>query len=219
MQLMRSFATSLAFLLAPGLVFAQSAENTAPGAQGPMTVERLRSGFQITPEVKVTQVNRTTSELVGGSAGWVTDETFFVGGAGYWLANQSSTRKMAYGGVVLQWLARTDERIGFSVRGLLGAGSATLPETVTQVIFPPHYPFGPDGRVDPLMPRTVTTASVRVRGGFFVAEPEADLTMRLSKRVRLTGGVGYRAVSREHRDGTSLGGITGSLGLTVDLKM
>ena len=131
---------------------------------------------------------------------------------------------MAYGGLVVQWLARTDERVGFSVKGLLGAGGATTAETVTEVLYPPNFPFGPDGHMltgDPLMHPTLTTttASVRVRQGFFVAEPEANLTVRLTKGVRLAGGVGYRAVSRDHRNGTQLSGATGSLGLQFDLKM
>lgn len=206
----------------PSLASAQA--NTAPVTQGPMTVERLHNGFLIAPDVKLTEVDHTTSGLIGGSAGWVTDETFFIGGGGYWLANQSSTRKMAYGGLVVQWLARTDERVGFSVKGLLGAGGATTAETVTEVLYPPNFPFGPDGHMltgDPLMHPTLTTttASVRVRQGFFVAEPEANLTVRLTKGVRLAGGVGYRAVSRDHRNGTQLSGATGSLGLQFDLKM
>ncbi|MBI3403506.1 MAG: hypothetical protein HY048_19005 [Acidobacteria bacterium] len=225
---MTSFRT-LTFILslfcAPAFAIAQQAgASTAQpiGTQGPMTVERMHTGFLITPGVKITDVARTTSELVGGSAGWVTDRTFFIGAGGYWLANQSSTRKMGYGGLVVQWLARTDERVGFSVKGLFGAGAATVPGTATQVLFPPNYPFGPDGHMltgDPLMHPTMTTTTVRLRQEFFVAEPEANLTLRLTKRVRLAGGVGYRAVSRDHRDGTQLSGVTGTVGLQWDVGM
>jgi hypothetical protein len=213
---------SLLCCQASGVAWAQS--NTTPVTSGPMTVERLHEGFLIAPDVKISNVDHTTSELVGGSAGWVTDQTFFIGGGGYWLANQSSTRKMGYGGLVVQWLAHSDNRIGFSVKGLLGAGGATVGATVTELIYPPNFPFGPDGRMltgnqltQPAL--TTTTATVRLHEGFFVAEPEANLTVRLSKRVRLAGGLGYRAVSRDRRDGTQLSGATGSLGLQFDLKM
>jgi hypothetical protein len=217
----RALALVLSLLCAPAFAFAQQAgASTAQpiSTQGPMTVERLHNGFLIAPDVKITDVARTTSELVGGSAGWVTDQTFFIGAGGYWLANQSSTRRMGYGGLVVQWLARTDERVGFSVKGLLGAGAATVAATVTQVSYPPNFPFGPDGRMltgDPLMHPTLTTttATVRLHQGFFVAEPEANLTLRLTKRMRLAGGLGYRTVSRDRRDGTRLSGATGSVGL------
>jgi len=224
----RMFRTGIVCLvcaLAPSLVSAQTGgATTPPVTSGPMTVERLHNGFLITPDAKITEVDHATSALVGGSAGWVTDETFFIGGGGYWLANQSSTRKMGYGGLVVQWLAHTDSRIGVSVKGLLGAGGATVGATVTELVYPPNFPFGPDGHMltgDPLTHPTLTTttATVRVHEAFFVAEPEANLTVRLTKRVRLAGGLGYRAISRDRRDTTQLSGVTGSLGLQFDLKM
>src|SRR4029450_3196196 len=110
-----------------------AAQTATPVNQGPMIVERMHSGFVVVPDVKVPEVDRTTSALAGGYAGWLTDKTFFIGGGGYWLANQASDRKMAYGGLVLQLLARTDRRVGFGVKGLIGGGRATLGTTVTQI--------------------------------------------------------------------------------------
>ena len=51
-----------------------------PVMQGPMTIEAIHSGFLAAPDVKITEVDRKTSALVGGYAGWVTDDTFFIGG-------------------------------------------------------------------------------------------------------------------------------------------
>jgi hypothetical protein len=218
-RMVRTAIVSLTCVLASSLASAQTGGGTStPVTSGPMTVERLHGGFLITPDAKITEVDHTTSALVGGSAGWVTDETFFIGGGGYWLANQSSTRKMGYGGLVVQWLAHTDNRIGFSVKGLFGAGAATVGATVTELVYPLN---GPILNNDPLMRPILTTrtAIVPLHEGFFVAEPEANLTLRLTKRVRLAGGLGYRAVSRDRRDGTQLSGATGSLGLQFDLKM
>jgi len=208
--------------LASSVASAQTGTSAAPVTQGPMTVERLHNGFLISPDVKITEVDHTTSALVGGSAGWVSDETFFVGGGGYWLANQSSTREMWYGGLVVQWLAHSDDRIGFGVKGLFGAGGATGGATVAEPVYPLNFPFGPDGRplnLDPRPALTIRTVTVPVHEGFFVAEPEANLTLRLTKGVRLAGGLGYRAVSRDHRNGTQLGGVAGSLGLQFNLGM
>ena len=77
---------------------AQGAPGTAspqgPNSQGPMIVERVKSGFLVAPDVKITEVDNSTSELVGAYAGWLTDQTFFIGGGGYWLANTSGDRDM-----------------------------------------------------------------------------------------------------------------------------
>jgi len=99
-----------------------------------MIIERIHSGFLVAPDVKVTEVDKKTSELVGGYAGWVTDDTFFIGGGGYWLANQSHDREMAYGGLVVQWLAHTSNRFGYSAKGLVGAGRATLSSPLPQIL-------------------------------------------------------------------------------------
>src|SRR5262245_3329076 len=76
---------AMAVLLVAASASAQS--TGTPATQGPMVVERVHSGFLAAPDVKVTEVDGTTSALAGGYAGWLSDETFFVGGGGYWLAN------------------------------------------------------------------------------------------------------------------------------------
>jgi hypothetical protein len=215
-RMLRTGMVCLTCALVPGLASAQTGGTSTPVTSGPMTVERLHNGFLLSPDVKITEVDHTTSELVGASAGWVTDDTFFIGAGGYWLANQASTRKMGYGGLVVQWLAHKDNRVGFGVKSLFGAGGATVGATVTQLVYPL------DGRIvnnDPLARPILptTTVTVPLHEGFFVAEPEANLTLRLTKRVRLAGGLGYRAVSRDRRDGTQLSGATGSLGLQFNL--
>jgi hypothetical protein len=160
--------------------------------QGPMIVERIQGGFLAAPDVKITTVDRRTSELVGGYAGWLTDKTFFVGGSGYWLVNNSSSRSMAYGGVDIRWLARTDRRIGWSISGLIGGGEATLG----------------DPRIEHFRRRFD-------RETFFVAEPEATVLVRLSRRMRLSGGAGYRAIESGRHDDGRLSGATGTVSLQI----
>ena len=115
-------ATMIIAALAPAAMAQDASEQrTAAGgsqSQGPMVVERVHSGFLVAPDFKVTEVNRVTSELAGAYAGWVVDDTFFIGGGGYWLANPNRNREMAYGGLVAQWLARTNRRVGYSVKPL-----------------------------------------------------------------------------------------------------
>jgi hypothetical protein len=185
---------------------ADSASSAAPpAAQGPMTVERIDSGFLIAPDFKVTTVDHTTSELAGVYGGWLTDNTFLVGAGGYWLTNGTSDRQMGYGGVVLQWLAHANDPIGFSAKTLIGGGQATLSTPVSQYFAagdPRATAFGPNARI-------------RYREGFFVAEPEVDLLVRFSRHVRLTVGAGYRLIGDDGGDVNRLHGATGSVGLQV----
>ena len=142
-------------------------------------------------------------------AGWVADEALFVGGGGYWLANRSGGRRMAYGGFVMQWLARSNDRVGFGAKALIGGGQATLTDTFTQLI---RVPAVPPSR------QTTTrqvTSEVRVRDEFFVVEPELDARVRLTKSIRLTGGIGYRLIGGDRRDDTRLRGAVGSLALQI----
>jgi hypothetical protein len=200
------------------LPIAASAQTAAGGAapstsQGPMIVERIHSGFLVAPDVKVTEVDKKTSELVGGYAGWVADETIFIGGGGYWLANNSREREMAYGGLVVQWLAHANDRVGFSAKGLVGAGRATLASPASDLI----ARGDPRGRIDPADPRrtVLTNTVVRFREDFFVAEPEIDLLLRLTQHLRLTAGAGYRFTGGERRDDSRLRGAVGSVGLQI----
>jgi hypothetical protein len=199
---------------------AQSADVDQPVSQGPMTLERIHSGFVVAPDFKITEVDNRTSGLAGAYAGWLTDETILVGGGGYWLANQASDRKMAYGGLVVQWLVIKDRRIGFSAKGLVGGGRATLGDTITQFARTPEITNSPlrgfDPRtVDGVTRGTLTSTRVRVHQDFFLVEPEADLVVRLARNVRLVGGVGYRLTSTERRDDDRLRRATGSLAVQI----
>jgi hypothetical protein len=186
----------------------------------------MHSGFVVAPDVKVTEVDNKTSALAGGYAGWLTDDALFIGGGGYWLANQTSDRKMAYGGLVVQWLARTDRTIGFGAKGLVGGGQATLGSTLPQLLGGPVPPTTrlPDLFNDPRLSRFRNDIDrlfrggdtrVRFREGFFVAEPEVDVVVRLTRQLRLTGGVGYRLIASDDLDDRRLRGATGSVALQI----
>jgi hypothetical protein len=174
---------------------------------GPMTIERLHSGFLGGPDVKITDVDGHASVLVGGQGGWIADDTIFVGGAGYWLTNGTHDREMAYGGLVVQWLAHGDRRLGYGLRGLVGGGEATLSSTIAVPIY---------GHVRPnRVPIDFRQTTVRYYQGFFVAEPEGNLFVKINDHLRLVGGVGYRFVGAEHHDDSRLSGVTGSIGVQI----
>ena len=214
---MRACITSLMLCLLP---IAATAQTTTPGgaaSQGPMIVERVHSGFLVAPDFKITEVDGKTSELAGGYAGWLTDGKIFFGGGGYWLANQSSDREMAYGGLIVQWLARTNERFGFSAKGLVGGGRATLSSSVSDILQLSDRDRTSLGRIDQgdLSRARLTDSRIRFREDFFVAEPEVDLLVRLTKRLRLTGGAGYRFTAGEGQNDNRLHGAVGSVGLQI----
>ena len=189
--------------LAPVPAVAQ--DTAADGqAQAPsrMQVTQLKNGWLGAPDVKFTQVNDDAATLVGGYGGWVTEGTFLVGGGGYWLANRSDDFEMAYGGLVVEWLARTDHRIGFGARALVGGGTATLGLGYTDLYGKAPIPV--DGRTarfghrdhgghhGPFPPGDPTTLRYLVSENFFVAEPQANMLVNLTSWMRINAGVGYR---------------------------
>jgi hypothetical protein len=210
----RAILVSVMACFVPLSAAAQS-RAVAPRTQGPMTVEPIHSGFLVAPDFKITEVDRKTSGLVGGYAGWATDDTFFVGAGGYWLANTNrNDPEMAYGGLVVQWLALKSGRVGVGVKGLFGGGEATVSDNITITPRVPEF-RGENGRV--VAPAPALVQRVRFREGFVIAEPEALLSVRLSKQVRLTAGAGYRFTGTDRRSigGDRLDGATGSLALQI----
>jgi hypothetical protein len=215
-QVLCALAAGLAAVFFPA---ASSAQTAAPN-QGPMIVERVHSGFMVAPDVKITEVDHHTSELVGGYGGWLTDDAIFVGGGGYWLANNTSDRSMAYGGLVVQWMAHTNDKVGYSLRGLVGGGQARLTDTIVQP-FPVPLPL--DGRglvpsrndITQLIRFSTRTANVRFHEGFFLAEPDVDVMLRVARHMRIAVGAGYRFVGTDGPDSSRLRGATGSIALQI----
>jgi hypothetical protein len=151
-----------------------------------------------------------TSELVGAYGGRIFDNTWLIGGGGYWMANQSRDRELGYGGVVVQWLARTSAPLGFSLKGLVGGGGTSLTQTITPVLRP--FPVDRDDRRDITTGRSV---NVRTHQAFFVAEPEADVLVRLTRHMRLTVGAGYRFVAADRGGDSQLRGPVGTVGVQI----
>lgn len=208
-------ATLVAFVacLVPLSAVAQPADSTVPRTQGPMIIEPMHNGFLVAPDFKVTEVDRKTSELIGGYAGWLTDDRFFIGGGGYWLANGNrNDREMAYGGLVAHWLVWNSGRFGVGAKGLVGGGQATLADTITVRV--PEVRT--NGRV--IVPATNVSQRIRVRDAFLLAEPEAQLSFKLMKQLRVAVGAGYRFTGSDRRGGfrgDRLDGATGSVALQI----
>jgi len=182
---------------------AQTSDQTQAG--GPLIVQRIRSAFVVQPDAKITEVDGRTSTLVGGQAGVLTDDTFLVGGAVYTIANRADDRKMTYGGLVLGWQFLQGRRVSFGVKGLVGAGWATLGDDVT---FERGRFF--DGRRRPIGATTVRVLDER---GFFTAEPQATLQWRILRWLAIDASGGYRAVAGADRFDDRLRGAVGTIGV------
>jgi hypothetical protein len=105
------------------------------------------------------------------------------------------------------------------MKALVGGGEATLVEAVSLLLYPATTHASRTATSQPAMP-TSTTINVRVRDGFFLAEPEANVFVKLARNVRLTGGLGYRLVDGgrnfDHHDNDNrLRGVTGSIALQI----
>ena len=188
-------------------------------AQGPMIVERVHNGFAVAPDFKVSRFDQSDARLAGGYAGWVFDDAFLIGGGGYYLTNNSRAHKMAYGGAVIGWFARTNSPIGFGVRGLFGGGQATLAATLSGLPIP--VPVNVNGRRDR---RDVPGIDFSQRPGpgdrqvmfdqqFVIVEPQADLFIKIARSIRLDAGVGYRVIGGAEGVEKRLRGVAGTIGV------
>jgi hypothetical protein len=200
-----------------GTALAQPAPEPRPGQ---LVVERIQSGWLFAPDARAADLDGNTGALAGGYIGRITDRSWVIGGGGYFLTNRDDDFKLAYGGPVFEWLVRTDRRIGFGVRTLVGFGAATLPLPITDFINPRVLASSSSGRrgdhndfrhFDP-------NATVAVDDDFFVAEPQVNVMWNLSAGQRLVFGVGYRAVANAPLLGDQLNGVSGSVAYQIGGK-
>jgi len=198
----------------PAVAQEAAAKNPAAdqGQQGPLVFQPVQSGWVMAPEVKATEFSDHYGTMVGAYVGWLTDESFLIGGSAYWLVDGAPDRGLAYGGLLLGWYAPIGRVARFGARGLVGAGSGTTGLTLTS---PPW-----DGR--PCChtwdkPPADTSEPVTWRGAysthFLIAEPEASFVVRLSDWMSINASVGYRFVGWANGFEDRFRGPTGSIGI------
>jgi len=227
---------ALLAVLSGATVFSQQEPDSSAGqsdpvdetqqASGPMVVERVESGLVITPEVKFTQIDSDTVALVGGYGGWVFDQRLLFGFGGYTHADPRDDQKFGYGGLVVEWFTPKRNRVSFSVRTLVGAGTATL---AGENVFGREgrlfddffrgfdfdrrgrapFPFDFDGDDD--------FFRFRQQQVFFVIEPQANVYFAVSSRVRLGLGAGYRVVAADRDFDARLRGAVGTIQVQIAL--
>ena len=121
----RSFRRVLALALGACALGGAAAAQEPEAATGPV-VERIRSGFVVAPDLKITGVDGGSGALAGLYGGFVTDRRLLLGGGAYWLTGGPGSVDLAYGGGLVEWFANPRGRLDVSVRSLFGAGRATL---------------------------------------------------------------------------------------------
>ena len=207
---MRTCAILLTTILVPLAAVAQ--ERTPPPAPNSgIVIERIHDDFVVSPDFKITDVDDRTGNLAGFTAGVLKADTFFVGGAGYWLTNGSENDfEMIYGGLVLGWNLRPEHRVQFGARGLLGGGSATLGSDVLA-----RDDRNPPGRPTPRGTGSLRTVRVGVHEDFFVAEPQATFGARLTNHLDLNVAAGYRFTGLVDFLDDRLNGVTGTISLQL----
>jgi hypothetical protein len=197
--------------------------NAAAPTSGPLVLERIHDPWVVAPDFKVSDVDGRTGELAGAYGGKMLDNTLLIGGAGYWLANTARDFKMAYGGVLVGWQSPEFKRIRFGGRGLAGIGSATLGFSGVPGRNVPVNPLAGRGDIrfgvsDPRLPapapapsRTLPPVRVVGRDDFFVFEPQANVSARITKLIGVSCGVGYRETAGADFLRDRVNGATASL--------
>ncbi len=73
--------------------------------------------------VKFSQIDGEFAVFAGGYGGWLINHTFMIGAGGYGLTNREPELTMGYGGVILEYIAPSNNLIHFFGNVLIGAGS------------------------------------------------------------------------------------------------
>ena len=176
-----SLLASLGFVLTPATGAAQERKELETLISGEVV-----HGFYLSPDVKFSEVDDRFANFVGLHGGWIFNRRFMVGFGGHGLTNQPNRVTMGYGGFVLEYFAFPEKLWHFSVRGLIGGGSADWHRC-------------------------------RCNRAFFVAEPEINLMLNVTKRFHLGFGTGYRYIRNAESRGDDLSGLTGNLTFRIDL--
>lgn len=209
----RPLAIAAAALLACASAVSAQQADQQPQA-GPLVVEQIENGWLLAPDMRAADLGGKAGALAGGYAGRLYDNTLVFGGGAYFLTNRDDDFKLAYGGPVVEWLARTNRRIGFGVRTLVGFGTATLPVSVSEIV---------DERVLASASRRHrvrfdlwdSTGTIAIDDGFFIAEPQANVLINLTRGQRLVFGIGYRATAGAHFIDDQVNGLSGSISYQI----
>lgn len=189
------------------------------------------NGFVIAPDFKFTDVDGRFSNLAGAYGGWVINRKLLLGGGLYTLTNGPDPMGMTYGGGVVEYFVNSGSLVNFSVRGLVGGGSATLGGPFDDFPidlrrfgdFHVNLPGFGRGSLNSLFnrfrgsfpDRDFPFFDLNQSADFFVAEPEANVMLNVTERIRLSFGGGYRFIGGASRLNERLDGFTANAALKL----
>jgi hypothetical protein len=212
---------ALLLLIAPAPVLAQTpvagppspAPAAAPPPAAPLRIERIVSTFILAPDYRMADLDGALAHLAGGYAGWLTDDTFFVGGAVYTVANRSDDFALTYGGVLIGWTLPAHRRVQLAAQALAGFGRATLG---TDLARPALLPFARPVRFGSRT--SAGSLRVLVRDDIVVVEPQITVIGKLTDDIAVTVGGGYRAAGLTDGLEDRLNGWSGSVAIRFGLR-
>jgi len=163
------------------------------------------SGFAISPDFRIADVNHHTAQLLGAYGGVVFAGRLFVGAGGYWQLNSHHDLNIAYGGAVFEWRQWNHKPVGLTLHALVGGGDAHIDNVFTPVHPQPYHGGYYDGYYG--------YDYYGYHEGFFVFEPEVQMNVRVAREFRFSAGVGYRITSTYHGavSGDQLNGVSGTI--------
>lgn len=162
------------------------------------------SGGYGAPELRLGNINNTSSLFVGGRGGWIIGHQFVLGGAGYGLATNNtfdhtenlldgndnmvndSIRSlkigMGYGGVLIEYILMPQKPVHFSFPLIIGAGGANVGSNI-------------NNQTTNGTSQNWTSYESVESSSFFIVEPGVNVELNLTKFMRLSCGANYRLVT------------------------
>ena len=233
-------AVMCAMAAAPGSAAAgegPQAPGQPPPATGRLVVERVENGPAFGVEFKFTEIDDREAYLLGGYLGVLFDGKLFVGGAGYWQVDDywndccygyddyydyhdyhddyydgyGYHNATGYGGLLVEAYPLRTSVVALSVRGLIGGGVTKVgwddyayiqePTPYHGAVYPPPggYYYGYDQ-------------------GYFIFEPQVNVSIRMAPGLSLVGGVGYRVIGWADGWEDRIGGLTGTVAIRFGVK-
>lgn len=151
------------------------------------------------PVVKFGNIYDESAVLVGGRGGWIIDHFVSLGGGGYGLVTEITTRPdefllMGYGGFEMEFIIASNRVLHSTIGTLVGAGGFSSHDRNF------NEDFDPENQGD----------------AFFVMEPSVNAELNVARFMRINAGVSYRYTNGADKLGitdTDLSGLNGVITL------
>ena len=165
------------------------------------------------PEAKVTEVDGDTAGLVGGYGGILLQGSVLIGGGVYTLPNGPHDSELTYGGLVVGvTLRRRAPRLLRGARTRSASATASSPDSIRFGV-PVHPHARRRAELRRAVNRDLVVQKVTFDETFMVAEPQAEVALRLAASWRLAFGVGYRFTNASDYIDDRVNGATGTVAI------